>query len=335
MSEYELQPTDTPEDDGLVFAVMLGGDGSGALANWPAVEGWTSGDGPIWVHLDRASRRSQAWLRNRSGLSRATVEALLAEETRPRVFRGKTGLTTVIRGVNLNPGQKSEDMIALRIWSDGVRVITLRDERLQSVRDILAALLDHGTGPATIAETYVRLIGRVNERIGPAIDDIEDQIDDIESNLATHDTNETRRSVADLRQKTVILRRYLAPQRAAIGELLSDPPGWAGDTWRTSLRETTDRVIGYVEELDQTKERALVIKDDIVNELAEKTNRTLYVLAVLSAIFLPLSFLTGLLGINIGGMPGVESDNAFWMFCAAIAVLLVVEIAIFRYLKWL
>ncbi|SEW18731.1 zinc transporter [Aliiroseovarius sediminilitoris] len=335
MSEYEIQTTDAPEEDGLVFAVTLRGDGSGTFADWQTVESWTPEDDVIWIHLDRASDRAQAWLRDQSGLSPATAEALLAEETRPRVFRGKTGLTTVIRGMNLNAGQRSEDMIALRIWSDGTRVITLRDQRLQSVRDVLAALVDHGTGPATIAETYLRLIARVNERIGPTIDAIEDQIDDIESNLETYDTSATRKSVADLRQRTVILRRYLAPQRTAMGELLSDPPVWAGDTWRTSFRETTDRVIGYVEELDQVKERALVIKDDIANEFAEKTNRTLYVLAVISAVFLPLSFLTGLLGINVGGMPGVANDNAFWIFSGAIAVLLVVEIAMFRYLKWL
>ncbi len=335
MSEYELPATEAPEDDGLVFAITLTGDGRGAFADWQAVERWRAPDGPIWVHLDRASTRAQTWVRHKSGLSPATAEALLAEETRPRVFHGKTGLTTVIRGTNLNPGQRSEDMVALRIWSDGVRVITLRDQRLQSVRDILAALVDHGTGPATIAETYVRLIARVNERIGPAIDDIEDQIDDIESNLGDREASETRRAVADIRQKSVILRRYLAPQRAAMGELLADPPAWAGDNWRTSLRETTDQVIGYVEELDQVKERALVIKDDIVNELAEKTNRTLYVLAVVSAIFLPLSFLTGLLGINVGGMPGVDNDNAFWLFSGAVAVLLIVEIAIFRLLRWL
>ncbi|MCK0138881.1 zinc transporter ZntB [Aliiroseovarius sp. F47248L] len=335
MSEYELPATDAPEDDGLVFAITLTGDGHGAFADWQMVERWRDTDGPIWVHLDRANARVQDWVRQQSGLSPATAEALLAEETRPRVFHGKTGLTTVIRGTNLNPGQRSEDMIALRIWSDGARVITLRDQRLQSVRDILAALVDHGTGPATIAETYVRLIARVNERISPTIDGIEDEIDDIESNLADRDASETRRTVVEMRQKSVILRRYLAPQRAAMGELLTDPPAWAGDTWRTSLRETTDQVIGYIEELDQSKERALVIKDDIVNELAEKTNRTLYVLAVVSAIFLPLSFFTGLLGINVGGMPGVDNNNAFWIFSGAIAVLLVVEIAIFRLMKWL
>ncbi|MDA8870771.1 zinc transporter ZntB, partial [Rhizobiaceae bacterium] len=74
---------------------------------------------------------------------------------------------------------------------------------------------------------------------------------------------------------------------------------------------------------------------DIANQLAENSNKTLYILAIISAVFLPLGFLTGLMGINIGGMPGVENGYAFWIFCGVMIVLLKIEIAIFRLLKWL
>ncbi len=113
------------------------------------------------------------------------------------------------------------------------------------------------------------------------------------------------------------MRRYLAPQREALSTLHIDAPGLAGrGTARPPLRETADRLTRYVEELDAARERSMIIKDDIANQLAEAANRTLYVLAIISGIFLPLAFLTGLLGINIGGMPGVESASAFWIFCA-------------------
>ncbi|WP_407649163.1 CorA family divalent cation transporter [Devosia algicola] len=69
--------------------------------------------------------------------------------------------------------------------------------------------------------------------------------------------------------------------------------------------------------------------------LAESSNKTLYVLAIISAIFLPLAFLTGLLGVNVGGMPGVDNQNAFWIFCGIMVALLGLELFIFRLLKWL
>jgi len=101
------------------------------------------------------------------------------------------------------------------------------------------------------------------------------------------------------------------------------------------MRDSADRLTRYVEELDAARERSMIIKDDIANQLSESANRTLYVLAIISGVFLPLAFLTGLLGINVGGMPGVENPSAFWIFCGMIVVLLIIELIIFKRLKWL
>ena len=53
----------------------------------------------------------------------------------------------------------------------------------------------------------------------------------------------------------------------------------------------------------------------------EAINDRMYLLAIISALFLPLGFLTGLFGINVGGLPGVEDPNAFWWFCSGVAVI--------------
>ena len=70
------------------------------------------------------------------------------------------------------------------------------------------------------------------------------------------------------------------------------------------------------------------------NILAGKLNKNMYVLSVISAIFLPLGFLTGLFGINIGGIPGVEDPNAFWVFSGILVVIVSLQIWIFKKLGW-
>jgi zinc transporter len=70
------------------------------------------------------------------------------------------------------------------------------------------------------------------------------------------------------------------------------------------------------------------------NALSDRLNRNLYTLSVVTAIFLPLGFLTGLFGINIGGMPGVEDEQAFFVFAGALAIIVSIQIVIFKYLKW-
>lgn len=331
-----IQDTTGPdEDDGLLFACCLDGDGTAHLIGWKEIDSWKDGDPTIWIHLDRNSARVQHWLNQASGLTPPTTDALLAEETRPRVFHGKRGFITILRGVNTNPEANAEDMVAMRMWSDGNRVITIRQERLMTPRDVLSELLEFGTGPRTAGELYERLIHRITERMADAIESFQGKLDEIEDNLDLSQANVQRNRLSELRRKTAILRRYISPQKEALSTLLVEPPSWFLEESRMRLRETIDRLFRYLEEIEAARERASVIRDDIANQIAEASNKTLYVLAIISAIFLPLAFLTGLLGINIGGMPGVENDNAFWIFCGVMVILLAIELVIFKRLKWL
>lgn len=324
------------EDDGLLFGCRLNGDGTGDLVGWKYLENWHDESGPaIWIHLDRDSAHVHEWLNNASGLTTPTTDALLAEETRPRVFHGRRGYITIVRGINTNPNADAENMIAMRMWSDGHHVITIRQERLMTPRDVLAELVDTGTGPKNASELYERLIHRITERMADAVGTFEGELDEIEDSLDLSLANEHRNRLLELRRKTARLRRYISPQKEALNTLLVEPPNWFQDESKMRLRETIDRLFRYTEEIDTARERASVIREDIANQIAEASNKTLYVLAIVSAVFLPLGFLTGLLGINVGGVPGTTNANAFWIFCVVMVVLLAIELYVFKRLKWL
>jgi zinc transporter len=70
----------------------------------------------------------------------------------------------------------------------------------------------------------------------------------------------------------------------------------------------------YIEELDTIRDKVSLIQEELSNKLSEQMNKKMYVLSIISVIFLPLTFLTGLLGINVGGIPGAQNENAFLHF---------------------
>ena len=329
----ERQPLD--EADGLIFACLLDGEGGAQRVGWEAVESWSPSRPPIWLHVNGSSERVRTWLPTEGGLTEPTAGAMLSPESRPRVFHGSKGFVAILRGVNLNPGSEVEDMVALRVWCDGRRLITVREEKLRTVRDLFEHLVGVGDGPKTASDLFVALIEQLIDRIGAVVVEYDDQLDAIEERAETDDPADLRRELGDLRQELVGLRRFLAPQREALNRLGMEPPEWLDETHRLSLREVIDRSQRFLEEIDTARERGLVLKDDVANRLNETLNNNMYILSIVAAIFLPLSFLTGLLGINVGGMPGVDDADAFWITCAVLAVLLVVELIIFRKLKWL
>jgi zinc transporter len=170
--------------------------------------------------------------------------------------------------------------------------------------------------------------------MGPVIDDLEERIDTVDEEQTVGDLRQPTRELQLLRLRTIILRRYILPQRDALRQLTNDPPAWFGRRTISGLTEAADRVIRYVESLDEIRERAMVIQDTIQNRNSEELNRRLYLLSVISAICLPLGLLTGLLGINVAGMPGTESAWAFWAVSLLMIVIVGLELWALKTLKW-
>ncbi len=323
---------DTPEDDGLLFACALDGKGGAKSIGWGDLNRLPAANARHWIHLNRSSPRAQTWLREESGITPITADALLAEETRPRVFRGKRGYVVILRGVNTNPAEDPENMVAIRIWCDGKRLISLRQRKLLTPREILAQF-DQSIGPRAVADLFESIIARLAERMGAVITDYDDTLDQIEEQIESIQPSNVRSKLGEIRRQIVALRRYMTPQRDALNQILADTPDWLDQRLRLRLRETADRWQRYIEDLDTARERAVVMIDEIATRLAEAMNRNMLIFSLVAVLFLPLGFLTGLLGINVGGMPGVDSPSAFWITCGLITVVLAVELVLLRKLK--
>ena len=157
---------------------------------------------------------------------------------------------------------------------------------------------------------------------------------DLEEQVLDESGSSLRFDLATLRRQTITLRRYLAPQRDAFAKLITEKIAWLDDDSRLRLREVSDRLIRNIEDLDAVRERAAVTQEELLSRLSDQMNTRMYVLSVVAAIFLPLGFLTGLLGINVGGIPGTENPWAFLIFLLFIIVIFVGQMLWFRSKKW-
>jgi len=102
-----------------------------------------------------------------------------------------------------------------------------------------------------------------------------------------------------------------------------------------SIRYQTDRITHYVEDLDLARERALVLHGELQNRIAEQQNSRTYLLTIIATIFLPLSFLTGVFGMNVAGLPGVENPDAFRLLSLGMLALAVILMGYMWFKKWL
>lgn len=322
-------------ENALIYSYQLNGEGAGKAVSAGRISELLKSETLAWAHLLVGHPDTEKFLkRNLKGLDPAILEALTADETRPRASEIGDGFLIVLRGVNTEPDADEEDLVSIRLWIDSRRVISLQRKRLQAVIDI-ARRIDAGRGPENSGRFLAELVENLTRRMEPVLTRLDEATDDIEERVIEQADQELRGDLVGLRRRTISLRRYLGPQRDALSELQSGHASWLNESDRRSLHENHNRMQRMVEDLDALRERSQIIKDELSNALADRMNRNMYLLSVVGAIFLPLGFLTGLMGINIGGMPGVDADAAFWIFSGLLVLFVLVELALFRYLKWI
>lgn len=286
-----------------------------------------------WVHLQHGDQASEAWLQQ-SGLDELVCEALLADETRPRTSRLGAGLLLILRGVNLNDGAEPEDMISLRLYLQEGQVITVERRPLRALRALVAEI-EAGRGPSTPMELVLGLVERLAELTGEVVEEVSEQVDDLEEQVLEGADKALRRQLSELRARAIGLRRHLAPQRDALSRFTTEDLPWLSPRIRAQIREVADHFVRLVEDLDAIRDRAAVVQDELHNRLSDQMNRNTYLLSMVAGIFLPLGLLTGLLGINVGGIPMAQDPWGFAAVVVALVVLGIGEVVLFWRLHWL
>ncbi|HEU0034836.1 MAG TPA: zinc transporter ZntB [Kofleriaceae bacterium] len=325
----------TRAETGLLHAYVLDGKGGGTRLDWDGVRRWTPDAGVLWLNLDYSAADSTKWLAEESTIDPFVLEALLDQDPRPRAVAYDPELMLIIRGINQNAGAEPEDMISLRSWIEPRRAITMR-HRLSRSLESLAADVARGKGPADTADLIVQLADRVVDHVAMRVDSLGDAIAALEDQVLTETRGGDLRSrIADHRRRAIALRRFLAPQRDALGKLAQIQLPWFDERHRDRVADVADRMARTVEELDAARDRASVTQEELASRLTEMTNQRLYVLSLITAVFLPLGFVCSLLGVNVGGIPFRDDDWAFWALIGLFGIGVGIQLYLFKRRGWL
>ncbi|MDB4960219.1 MAG: magnesium transporter CorA [Myxococcales bacterium] len=322
-------------ESGLLDAFLLDGKGGAQRLDWAGVSAWTPSHGVLWVNIDYSAPDAMRWLETESGIDPVSRDALVDADPRPRAIAHGDALMVIVRGINQNQGSEPEDMISVRVWAEPNRVITMRHRVSRSLKT-LAADAEVGRGPRGAADVVVQLVDRIVDHVVMRVDTLGDDIAASEDLILSEKRGaDLRAHLADHRRRAIGLRRFLAPQREALTKLASIPLPWLTASERQQVAESADRMMRSIEELDSVRDRAAVTQEEIASRMGELTNQRLYVLSIITAVFLPLGFVCSLLGVNVGGVPLQHSEWAFWALLALFVVGVAIQLWIFRRRGWI
>jgi len=324
--------SELPDKDLRVrFAYLLGTPTPHRL-NLDELLSWEPSQGPLWVHLDRIQTIPE-WLKDQPAINRALLQSLLAESRRLRVeVVDHENLLIVFRTVNVAVASTADLSQNTRACLSPMRALTVSESHLGVFEDC-AQQIESGRGPKTIPEFLVRLMDNIVKRAELGVLQIDADLTDVELDQEKGTVIEADKPRA-IRRRAMQLRRSMTPYREVLVQLNHLRLQWLRDKIQDAWDPMVEDAAQVVEEVNGILDRARLVQESISDHLAKELNQRVYVLTLISGMMLPLTFLTGLLGVNLGGIPGANSPWAFSFFCILLGIVGVCQFLVFRWLRW-
>jgi zinc transporter len=288
-----------------------------------------AGPGFIWVHVDAGTDQELSLLRG-NDIPDVAANALVATETRPRCDRIDEGAIVNLRGPAAEELDDSDRLVSIRMWVRRGKVDSVTRRPLAATAAVTeqmerGTILDPGDLVAAFARAISKELDPEVARLGDILDDYESELDDSRA------LYRLRSSIARIRSDSIAYRRFVAPNRDALLTLADLDFLWLAEEDRLHIREAADRFARMTEELEAVRERAALLHEQLTDLRGEQMETRALLISIVAFIFLPLTFITGLLGMNVKGIPYADESWAFW---GVVAFCVLVGAAVLGWFMW-
>lgn len=179
------------------------------------------------------------------------------------------------------------------------------------------------------------MIDAMIDRYYPVAQRLSDRLEELEDLVVENPHPEVLARIHGMRRQLVVLRRVGWPQREAISAMLRDQSPFFSDRVKVFLRDTHDHIAQIVELIDSSREMASDLAEAYLSNVSHRTNEIMKVLTLMASIFIPLTFVAGIYGMNFENMPELHSRNGYFTVLAVMAILGVGMTLFFRRKGWI
>lgn len=274
----------------------------------------------LWLHFSLANAASEPWLRQHLTLPSAFYEDLHSDVVSTRLEQDAETLVAVIHDVLFDFTFDAASVGTTSLCIEPRLLVSARLRPLRSV-DKLRAAVRSGQAFRSPVELLAHLL---QDQAGVLVDILRQstsRVDQIEDQYLAHRTSASRTELGALRRVLVRLQRLLAPEPAALFRLLNRPPSWISAEDLQDLRQAAEEFSAAVADSGVLVERVKLLQEELVALINEETNRTLFVLTVVTVLALPINLVAGLFGMNVGGIPLAEHGYGFLLVVGCLLAL--------------
>jgi zinc transporter len=332
MTEMPVTLTGTPILDGaaagLVWAFRIHADGTPEPLSIDApIE--SRHDGWLWLHFNLADVRACALLSGLEGLPPEAAQVLIAPDGNQQLFADESYVYGVFADLINDVDGATHKFGYLHFAMTERLLVSARRHAMSAAETARQALAD-GRKLTRVASLLELIVDHVADSIDAYADRLDEDMDEIEEELWLRNASDQRQKLSGVRKATVHLHRQLQGLLSLFQRSGGDLDSEARQDLRLQTNVLVQRLKGLAHDVIAMRERAHLLQEEVTLKIAEDTNRSLYLLTIITTFFLPASLVAGIFGMNTKGLPFVDNDSGFlWamiiLFLSSLLILVIMQ----------
>jgi len=291
-----------------------------------------------WINVDNISLKDIVEeIGNQFDLHPLLLEDVMNPEKRPKVDDFGSYLYIIIKMLNWDEenGEILSEQVSIILGSNFV--INFQERELDVFAPILERLSTKKGQIRRMGSDYLAytLIDYIIDNYFIILENIGDIIEDIEEELITNPSPKTLQSIHNLKRGIITLRKSIWPLREVINKLQRLEIPIIKKTTKIYMRDVYDHTIEIIDTIESYRDIISGMVDIYLSSISLKMNEVMKVLTIIATIFIPLTFLVGVYGMNFKYMPEIESPLGYPLIWLIMVIIIVIMIIFFRRKKWL
>jgi magnesium transporter len=318
--------------NGLIIraAALLEGTQCQSLSTDEAVVRLRDGEHPLWLDVQFANAEvANSFLTKQLGFHELAVEDALSTHERPSLQEFGEQLFLVVPAIDGN------EFVEVAFFLMEKSLVTVASRPLRVLDQWFDRWTDHpqrlGSHPAHLMHA---LIDGIIDDYFPMVDNLEDEIDEVGDNIFRGETDHVA-EILMLKRKLLEVRRRLIPVRDIMNGLLRRDLAHIPDSARPYFQDVYDHTLRVTEQADINRETLASLLDVHLSTVSNNLNEIVKKMTVVSTILMSAALVAGIYGMNFEHMPELKWAIGYPMSLLAMVVIAVVELVVFRLIRWI
>ncbi len=291
----------------------------------------------VWVDLNNPTPDEARILADPFKFHDLAIEDALSEIHHPKVESYGSYLYLILHGIDFRASEHCFKTQDVDFFVSEQYLVTVHPGHSRTLDEMRGLCLRNnrvlGEGPVALLH---RIVDAMVDNYRPEIDGLNDRLDELESEIFERPNPELARRILDFKADISSLRRIVLPQRDAVGRLGRREFPLIPEQVAYRFRDVHDHLVRLVDEAVFFQDRVTSLLDAHLSLVSNQLNAVMKVLTIIATIFMPLTVLTGMWGMNVPlpHLPGGE-EVQFWWVTALMAGLVAVMLWYFRRNRWI